>query len=108
MHIEDAFQFVRRTDQMYDLVLIDLPFPYSYELSLLFSKEFYQMVARHLLTDAVMITDFPLPSGRQDHLSVLLHTLRAAGFERPFGFGTEDFLSPYRHARKILSFIIHN
>ncbi len=76
---------------LYDLVLIDLPFPVNYDLSLLYTKEFYTLVRRTLNPEAVVVLDFPLPGGSRDHLPDLIHTLKAAGFMRPFAFGNEDF-----------------
>ncbi len=91
VHTDDAFQFVRGAEKNYDLVLVDLPFPNSYDLSLLYTKEFYALVRRHLAEDGLLLVDFPLPADRGGPLPTLVHTLRAAGFERLFAFGTEDF-----------------
>lgn len=91
VHETDAFQFVRDKHELYDLILIDLPFPVNYDLSLLFTKEFYAFTRRQLVPDGLILLDFPLPGGHSDHLPVLVHTLRAGGFEKLFAFGTEDF-----------------
>lgn len=91
IHEQDAFQFVRETHDKFDLVLVDLPFPVNYDLSLLFTKEFYGLIKQRLLDDGVLLLDFPLPGGDQRHLPHLVHTLRAARFENLFAFGTEDF-----------------
>ncbi len=94
----DAFQFVRSTKYadgterpLYDLVLIDLPFPVSYDLSLLFTKEFYALTRKLLADGGLILLDFPLPGGRRDYLPHIVHTLRAGGFSHLFAFGTEDF-----------------
>lgn len=97
----DAIQFVRSQRAEYDLVLADLPFPVSYDLSLLYSKEFYAMTAKTLSADGVLVLDFPLPGGTDDHLPDLLRTLNAAGFDRPFAFGAEDFFVAVSRGRDL-------
>jgi spermidine synthase len=91
VHIADGFYYLRNQARTYDLILIDLPYPSNYDLSLLFTREFYALARRHLGANGLMALDFPTRSQEASALSILLHTLKAAGFERPFGFGGEDF-----------------
>jgi spermidine synthase len=101
IHIGDAIQFIRSRRAEYDLVLADLPFPASYDLALLYTKEFYAMTAETLSADGVLVLDFPLPGGPNDHLPDLLKTLNAAGFDRPFAFGAEDFFVAVAKGRSL-------
>lgn len=90
VHAGDGFAFLRNTKENYDLVLADLPFPHTYELSLLFSKEFYALAKARLNENGVMVMDFPAPAARDIHLATLLKTLTAAGFTRRLVYGMFD------------------
>ena len=39
----DAYQFIKTQHEKYDAIFIDFPFPFSYEISRLYSIEFYKM-----------------------------------------------------------------
>ncbi len=91
VHIGDAAQFVREEGPNYELILIDFPFPATYELSLLYTKEFYSWVRKRLAADGIIALDFPLPDSASDPLPHLISTLKAAGLAKLFAFGTEDF-----------------
>lgn len=94
---QDAFQFVRETDEIYDLILIDLPFPNSFDLSLLYTKEFYALVLKRTRHDGLILLDFPSPHGVNDHLAILARTLHAAGWTHLFAFGVQDFFVAASH-----------
>jgi hypothetical protein len=96
-HVEDAFQFVRAPHPPYDLILIDLPYPRSYELSPLFSREFYTFVRARLAGDGLMAMDFPPPERGRRAFAVVLHSLRAAGFKGLTAFGDEEVFVVARH-----------
>jgi spermidine synthase len=97
VHVEDAFQFVRLVHFPYDLILIDLPYPRSYELSPLFSREFYAFVHARLAGDGLMAMDFPPPERGPRAFAVVLHSLRAAGFNGLTAFGDEEVFVVARH-----------
>lgn len=96
--IQDAYQFVRRTDERYDLVFIDFPYPTSIDLSRLYSFELYSGVKRVLTSSGVAIMDAPVivkVNGFNDmsldpQVPKIINTLYAAGFENPFAFGPYD------------------
>ncbi|MCB0329664.1 MAG: hypothetical protein KDD70_08370 [Bdellovibrionales bacterium] len=93
--IDDGFQYVRQGKETFDAIYIDFPTPTDYELSKLYSREFYTFVRRRLAPDGVMVFDSvstgalfaPDESGLQklrpdNHWQVFSHTLQAAGFTR--------------------------
>ncbi|MCI5065041.1 hypothetical protein MRY87_04885 [bacterium] len=93
--IADGFQFVKNTDEQFEIIYIDFPTPTDYNLSKLYSREFYNFVRRRLTRDGVMVFDSvstgallpPDESGKQqlksyNHWEIYLHTLRSAGFTR--------------------------
>lgn len=59
-YFTDGFSYVKNTEQKYDLVLIDFPYPYSYDLAKLYSKEFYASIKNILSKDGIAIMDIPL------------------------------------------------
>ena len=44
--VEDAFQFVRRTNSKYDAIFLDFPHPDDFNVSRVYSKEFYVFVRK--------------------------------------------------------------
>lgn len=64
--INDGFYFVRNTNEKFDAVFIDFPYPNSYDLARLYSVEFYSYV-RHLLNpDGFVVLDAPFYN-REDY-----------------------------------------
>ncbi|MCD4780734.1 MAG: methyltransferase [Candidatus Omnitrophica bacterium] len=95
--IEDAYQFVRRTDEKYDAIYMDFPAPENYHISKLYSREFYTFVRKSLKPDGYVVLDAPFLAmkGNTSALArdpfdadwlVYYHTIKAAGFQtvKPF------------------------
>lgn len=53
---EDAFQYVRRTEQKYDVILVDLIDPSNERIAKLYSRQFYAMLAARLHEGGAYIT----------------------------------------------------
>lgn len=104
VHVADGFFYLRHQAGIYDLILIDLPYPSNYDLSLLFTEEFYRLARHHLSGAGLLAFDFPTRSQNSSALPILLHTLKAAGFEKPFGFGGEDFFIAAARDARVLKF----
>ena len=45
-HFDDAFRFIRNSSDQFDAIYLDFPDPRDYNLSKLYSREFYHFV-RH-------------------------------------------------------------
>ncbi len=58
--IGDAFQFLRKSTKKYDAIFIDFPYPQDYNVTKLFSYEFYTFVMRNLTPDGYAVIDVPL------------------------------------------------
>lgn len=56
----DGFAYLKFNEKKYDFILIDFPYPYSYDLSKLYSKEFYSKVKSRLKEDGIAVMDIPL------------------------------------------------
>jgi spermidine synthase len=94
---DDAINFLRHHNGQYDFILADFPFPTSFELGKLYSKEFYKLVSKKLTKDGSFVLDFPFtPNSDKSYkvaVSILINTLNAAGFKNQRVFGKmETFL----------------
>ena len=58
--IDDGRRFLNRTEQKFDVITIDPPPPFAAAgSSLLYSREFYEVVKRHLTTNGILQQWFP-------------------------------------------------
>ena len=78
---QDAFTFVEQTTDYYDVMIIDLPDPKSADLSRLYTREFYQLCARHLRPQGVLITQAGSPYFATRAFQCINRTLQRAGFQ---------------------------
>jgi len=58
---QDAFEFLKTDDAIYNVILIDLPDPKNPSLSKLYSLAFYTAAARRLARDGVLVTQATSP-----------------------------------------------
>jgi len=93
--VADAYHYIKECREKYDAVYIDFPLPHDYNLSKLYSREFYQFVKRCLKKDGfgVMDAQWIPPEFQQEDLaikgdkgeniswSIYFNTLRRAGFQ---------------------------
>ncbi len=101
LHIvyEDAFVFLHQTRQHFDAIFIDFPYPVNYELSRLFSTEFFQAVLHTLTPNGFVALDAPiwfdLEKNKENPqaYTLLMNTLHFSGFKSLYTFGPmEPFL----------------
>ncbi len=97
---EDGFHYVRTTKDKFDAIFIDFPFPTSYDLSKLYSLEFYRSLRKSMTEKAFFVFDAPvvIQSDLVEALphpspqDIILSTLNAAHFNSIYAFGlTESF-----------------
>jgi spermidine synthase len=77
---QDAYQFLKDSRDLFDVIIIDLPDPNSVELSKLYSREFYRTIYTHLSKYGVMVTQATDASHANITFCCILKTMRAAGF----------------------------
>lgn len=77
---QDAFVFLDRQDQLYDVVIADLPDPNSVSLARLYSREFYTLVGRRLARTGVFVTQATSPFFARAAFWCIRDTVQAAGF----------------------------
>jgi len=81
--VMDAFYFVKTTQETYDAIFMDFPVPKNYNLSKLYSMEFYSFVRKCLKKDGFVVID--APGGEMLDIgsdwAIYYNTMKAAGFE---------------------------
>jgi spermidine synthase len=78
---EDAFAFLRQSKEIFDRVIIDLPDPHNEALSKLYSVEFYNLLARRLTADGLMVSQSTSPLMTRETFRAIGETMSSAGFE---------------------------
>ncbi len=91
--VEDAYHYVKNTEDKFDAIYMDFPHPKDYKLSKLYSREFYYFVRRALKADGFAVMDAPsinlfktnVPGGISlsplNMWPVYVNTLKSAGFK---------------------------
>lgn len=109
----DAFTWLRANPLLFDAILLDFPYPFSFEGLRLYSVEFLRLAAKHLHPKGYIAMDVPLNmpgfmSRRlpQSRAQVIYSSLHRAGFTKHFAFaaGGESFLvgwSPSEEKAKV-------
>ncbi len=77
---EDLLQFISAKEQKYDLIFIDLPDPRSLESNQYYTREFYQLINKHLNDQGVMITQAGSPYFATEAFFVIGNTIQSVGF----------------------------
>lgn len=78
---EDAYRFLERSSQLYDVIIADLPDPNSEALAKLYSVQFFRLVRKHLSAAGVFVTQASSPFFSRDAFWCIVRTLRAAGLQ---------------------------
>lgn len=102
---EDAFVHLISSEEKWDAIFLDLPFPTNYDLLKLYSVEFYERVRNRLSDSGFLAFDAPVWAERSELKSserpfpqdTIFQTLKEAGFSAPFIFGPKE---PFFFARK--------
>lgn len=99
--IDDAFTYVAKDKKTYDAIFIDFPFPISFDLSRLYSIEFYIRVKALLAQNGFIVLDAPMWKYIDNEAlnikpmpqDILYSTLNHAGYKNIIAFGQgEPFL----------------
>ena len=91
--VGDAISFIRSNNKIYDAIFLDFPYPNNYDLSKLYSLEFYKAIRKRMTESAFLILDYPvdkLAVTSSHRNEVILSTLEYAGFTNNIIFGEED------------------
>ncbi len=98
--IGDGFEYVSKSKSTYDAVFIDVPMPYTFDLSRLYSFEFYKNLGHILEEDGFVVMDSPLKGCQKIFLfggtmfelagspaNILYSTLTYAGYKTIIAYG---------------------
>ncbi len=75
----DAFAFLEKDDQLYGVIIADLPDPDTIDLMHVYSVQFYEMIRRHLIRGGVFVTQATSPYFSAKAFRCILKTTAAAG-----------------------------
>lgn len=77
---DDAERYLSKSEDFYNLILVDLPDPNTVELSMLYSIEFFMLSKRHLSPWGVLVTQATSPIYSKKAFLSIMKTMREAGF----------------------------
>ncbi|MFB1097608.1 polyamine aminopropyltransferase [Terribacillus sp. JSM ZJ617] len=81
IHNQDAFTYLKETDQIYDVIIVDLPDPNDESLNKLYTEEFYSLVRNHMHPEGAMIVQATSPVFATESYWTIDETIRATGLE---------------------------
>lgn len=87
-HAVDAYVFLREQEQLYDVIIADLPDPTTDALTKLYSREFYELVYRRLGAYGSFVTQATSPFHSHKAYWCIGTTLESAGFKHQLPFHT--------------------
>ena len=77
---EDAFVFLGKSRQLFDVIIADLPDPNNASLARLYSREFYKLVRSRLAQAGIFVTQATSPFFSKQTFWCINHTMKTAGF----------------------------
>ncbi len=107
---EDAFVWLDRTRDLFDVAIADLPDPHNYSLGKLYSRSFYRLLRSRLAPGGLAVVQATSPMFARRSFWCIVETIRSAGFlARPYhvyvpSFGEWGFVlaatTPYEPPRQ--------
>lgn len=79
---DDAFHYLRQSKRTWDAVYLDFPYPYSVDLSKLYSVEFYRIIKNRLSPSGFIVFDFPT----NESASIINSTLKEVPFNNVIAY----------------------
>lgn len=76
----DGYNYIENTEEMFDVILIDLPDPKTIEIGRLYSYEFYAKCYRHLRKYGIIVTQAGSPYFAPKAFACIDKTMQKAGF----------------------------
>ncbi|HET7578957.1 MAG TPA: polyamine aminopropyltransferase [Bacillales bacterium] len=107
VHNKDAFQYLKRHQGLYDVVIVDLPDPNNISLNKVYTKEFYELIRNHLAPGGAMVVQATSPVFATKVYWTINKTVESAGLYTGNlhvnvpSFGDWGFVLAARHPFKI-------
>ncbi len=76
----DAYRYLQESEDLFGVIIIDLPDPDTVDLMHVYSVSFYEMARRHLVRSGVAVTQATSPYFSAQAFRCILKTMAAAGF----------------------------
>ncbi|TYR74827.1 polyamine aminopropyltransferase [Rossellomorea vietnamensis] len=76
---QDAFNFMEKSSDLYDVILVDLPDPNNESLNKLYTLEFYQLIRNHLPPGGTIMVQSTSPTFATEVYWSIDKTIQAAG-----------------------------
>lgn len=77
---QDAYKFLQKSEDLYDVIIIDLPDPNSIQLARLYSRGFYTLCKNHMTKFGVIVTQSASPLYTKKAFLTIIKTMEATGF----------------------------
>lgn len=77
---DDAYRYLEETEEMYDVILVDLPDPNNDALNKLYTNVFYRLCKNHLTQDGVLAVQSTSPYYAKKAYWCVAKTLESEGF----------------------------
>jgi spermidine synthase len=82
---DDAMAYLARTDERFDVLIVDFPDPNNLALGKLFTTRFYQSARAHLTEGGALVVQSTSPFYSRESFWCIARTIEAAGLEtRPY------------------------
>lgn len=78
--VDDAAQWLERSDEMFDFVVVDFPDPANYALGKLYSTAFYRLLEKHLSANGRFVVQATSPLYARRSFWSIVATLEDVGF----------------------------
>ncbi len=91
----DAMAFLSETNEVFDVILIDLPDPSESSLSKLYSEAFYRLCLSHLAENGTLATQATSPFRSREAFWCINKTLQAVRTTRGQGISERFYTKPY-------------
>jgi spermidine synthase len=78
---QDAYKFVENSDELFNIIIIDLPDPNNESLSKLYSDTFYRLLKKRLTPDGAFITQATSPYFARRSFWTIARTVESVGFK---------------------------
>lgn len=78
---DDAYRFLEESSDVYPVVIIDLPDPNNESLSKLYSRQFYQLLRKHITPDGAFVTQAASPYFVREAFWTIANTIAASDFQ---------------------------
>jgi spermidine synthase len=78
---DDAMKFLEQTDELWHVIVVDVPDPSSFSVGKLFTRSFYRLCKRHLDTDGALVVQATSPTVAPRSFWCIERTVAAAELE---------------------------